>query len=157
MGDLKTKIIKGFTGTVVSAALLACGYMGVKNYDKIKNIDIRNFSNKEVSLENKFSFENMKKISIIPQEGYALVGYDTNGDNIEDIRFVYRMLGPLKNLHGFVFDLEEVYFDANNDRMFDEDELIYKKSINPAEEQLKDQYKRSCAGGTYGNPIYIVL
>ncbi len=67
-------------------------------------------------------FENQycKMLYIQPSENHLCLGYDTDGDNMEDLRLVYEIIG---GDDGFVYlKLIEKWIDKNRDGFFADDE-----------------------------------
>ncbi len=76
-----------------------------------------------------------KMLYIQPSENHLCLGYDTDGDNMEDLRLVYEIIG---GDNGFVYlQLIEKWIDKNRDGFFADDELeIIKEKENEIIENI---------------------
>lgn len=63
-------------------------------------------------------------IWVIPYESGVYIGYDTNGDGIEDTRKHYVFKG-LSEQGYLMYELTKTWKDTNKDGQFTEDEAIF--------------------------------
>lgn len=81
-------------------------------------------------LANDFPEKYGKILSLQITPSGAILGYDTDGDEVEDLRMVYE--NPrLDGEGGFMLGLRRIYKDKNKDGYFKEDEIIWPKKGIP--------------------------
>jgi len=76
-----------------------------------------NTSPKSIPFNDKYG----KWLFLRPVDNYLIAGYDTTGDDREDLRLIYRIVSQDKDT--LYLRLEEIGKDKNNNGIFEEDEF----------------------------------